>query len=249
MEGVMAEVTFLGTGSAFTTPHRYWSGFLVDRAYLFDCPPTVLPHLKRLGVPPSQVRAVFITHFHGDHFMGLPFLVLEYAYLSPRRDDLYLVTPPGGQAFLEDFLDRCFPGLSHQDVGYRRIYLEAREDGPLEVAGVRLWARAMQHATGKLLSFGYRVELADLTLAYSGDAELSYALVELAHGADVLVVDCTYAQRGPEHMGLEDILHLRRSIHPRTLLVLTHLGGEFTTAGLANTLVARDLETYTFRRA
>jgi len=245
----MAEVTFLGTGNAFTTRQRYWSGFLVDGAYLFDCPPTALPHLKRLGVDLAQVRAVLITHFHGDHFLGYPFLVLEYAYLSPRKDDLFVVTPPGGGAFLEDFLNRCFPGLADRDAGYRRVYLEAADEASLEVAGARLWAKAVQHATGKLRSFGYRLELPDLTLAYTGDAELSYALVELAQGADVLVADCTYAQKGPEHMGLEDIFHLRRSLHPRTLLVLTHVGEEFSAAGLANTLVARDLETYTFRRA
>jgi ribonuclease Z len=245
----MAEVTFLGTGSAFTSPQRYWSGFLVNGRYLFDCPPTSLPHLKRLGIPPSQVRAVFITHFHGDHFMGFPFLVLEYCYLSPRRDDLYVVTPPGGGPFLEDFLDRCFPDLSRQDAGYRRIYLEANEQGPLVVDGLRVWAKAVQHATGKLRCFGYRMELPDLTLAYSGDAELSYDLVELSEGADVMVVDCTYAQQGPEHMGLADILQLRSSLHPRTLLVLSHVGEEFTSAGLANTMVARDLATYSFRRA
>ncbi len=244
----MAELTFLGTGSAFTTPHRYWSGFLANDTYLFDCPPTTLPHLKRLGISPAQLRIVFITHFHGDHFMGFPFLVLEYAYLTPRRDPLWVVVPKGGGSFLEEFIDRCFPRLSSQGSDYRRVYLEAEDGSYLEVDGLKVWARAMEHATGQLLSLGYRVELPDLTLAYSGDAQLSYALVELGHGADVLVVDCTYSQQGPEHMGLEDILQLRRSLPQSTLLILTHVGEEFAAASLPNTMVAQDLQTYRFRK-
>ena len=42
------ELTFLGTGNAFA-PTRYWSAFLVDDRYLFDAPPTLLPHMNRLG--------------------------------------------------------------------------------------------------------------------------------------------------------------------------------------------------------
>ncbi|MCS7276184.1 MAG: MBL fold metallo-hydrolase [Dehalococcoidia bacterium] len=245
----MVQLVPLGTGNAFTTPGRYWSGFLLDGRILLDCPPTALPHLKRLGVPPQQVEAIFITHFHGDHFVGYPFLVLEYAYLSDRERDLEVVVPPGGGPFLEGFLDQVFPDLSRHEANYRRLYVEARP-GTLQVAGgVRFWSVPMEHARGKLQAFGYRLELPGLTVAYSGDTEWSPSLLELARGADVLIVDCTYATRGPEHMGLEDVRLLRSCLSPRTLLLLTHLGDdEVRASGLPNTMVLRDLETYSFSR-
>ncbi|HXG42934.1 MAG TPA: MBL fold metallo-hydrolase [Dehalococcoidia bacterium] len=245
----MVHLVPLGTGSAFTTPSRYWSGLLLDGRLLLDCPPTALPHLKRLGVPPQQVDAIFITHFHGDHFAGYPFLVLEYAYLSAREGDLEVVVPPGGGPFLESFVDQMFPDLSRREAGYRRIYVEARPGGPQEVAGVRFWSVPMEHARDKLQAFGYRLQLAGLTVAYSGDAQWSPSLLELARGADVLVVDCTYPTRGPEHMGLEDVRLLRASLPQSTLLLLTHLGDDGLGAGgLPNTAVLRDLETYRFGR-
>jgi len=90
------ELTFLGSGNAFASaPERYWSSFLANGRYLFDAPPTLLPHLKRLGMAPTNIEVVFISHFHGDHFMGLPFLFLEHVYLTERRDDLFIVGPPG----------------------------------------------------------------------------------------------------------------------------------------------------------
>src|SRR4030042_1537586 len=71
------ELTFLSAGNAFVGD-RYWSSFLLNRRYLFDAPPTTLPHLRKLRMPTLDIAAVFITPFHADHFFGLPFLLLDY---------------------------------------------------------------------------------------------------------------------------------------------------------------------------
>src|SRR5439155_18788084 len=84
----LMEVTFLGSGNAFASEGRYWSSFLVDRRYLFDAPPTLLAHLKRLKVDLPEIEVIFLSHHHGDHFVGLPFLLLEYLYMSERSKEL-----------------------------------------------------------------------------------------------------------------------------------------------------------------
>ena len=243
----MLELTFLGSGNAFAQGGRYWSSFLANGRYLFDCPPTALPHLKRQGRPLEEIRAVFITHFHGDHFMGLPFLLLEYAYLSPRQDDLYIVGPPGAQAFLEGFLDRCFPNLSQAETDYRRLYIDADPQREQAVDELPFRAVPMKHAQGKLACFGYRVNIGGKTLAYTGDAEYCPEILTLAAGSDVLVADCTYSQgSGPEHMGLDDIRRLRKGIDPTTTLILTHLDAAPAVSDLDNVIVAQDFATYRF---
>jgi ribonuclease BN (tRNA processing enzyme) len=67
------ELKFLGSGNAFAGD-RYWSSFVLNGRYLFDAPPQTLAHLNRLTIPTVDIDAVFISHFHADHFFGLPFL-------------------------------------------------------------------------------------------------------------------------------------------------------------------------------
>jgi len=242
----MLELTFLGSGNAFA-PGRYWSSFLANGHCLFDAPPTALPHLKRLGRPLADIRLIFITHFHGDHFMGLPFLFLEYTYLTQRQHDLYIVGPPGVERTMEEFADRCFPDITRAQQGYRRLYMEAdpRQHQTVDELGFR--AVPMKHAGGKLDCFGYRVTLGGKTVAYTGDSEYCEGIFALAEGADVLIVDCTYSSgTGPEHMGLDDIRQVRKGIAPATTLILTHLDADPDVSGLDNVIIARDLATYRF---
>jgi ribonuclease BN (tRNA processing enzyme) len=240
------ELTFLGSGNAFTSGGRYWSSFLVDRKYQFDAPPTLLPHLKQLGIPPTDLEVIFLTHFHGDHFMGLPFLLLEYVYLTPRTQDLHIVGPPGVQAWIEDFAVRCYPEIT-RGAGYRRVYVEAQPGRDQQAGSITFRAFPMNHVKGSMDAFGYRVKINGKTIAYTGDTMFCDEIVELARGCQVLVADCTYAEgSGPEHMGLDDVKIVRERISPETTIILTHLNGEPKTNGLHNILTAGDLVTFRF---
>jgi ribonuclease BN (tRNA processing enzyme) len=241
------ELTFLGSGNAFASaPERYWSSFLANGRYLFDAPPTLLPHLKRLGMSLTDIEVVFISHFHGDHFMGLPFLFLEYVYLTERRDDLFTVGPPGVEQKIEEFARLCYPEVT-REAGYRRRYLEVRPGTDQYVNEIGFRALTMNHVPGRLECFGYRVHVGGKTVAYTGDTMLCDEIFELAEGADVLVLDCTYSQGGgPEHMGMDDLPVIRKRVAPETTIILTHLNGEPDIAGLENVLIARDFGTYRF---
>ncbi len=97
-------------------------------------------------------------------------------------------------------------------------------------------------------AFGYQVGINGMTVAYTGDTMFCEEIFELADGADVLVVDCTYAEGkgGPEHMGIEDVKLIRKRVPEETAIVLTHLNGVPHVDGLRNVLVAEDLKTFTF---
>lgn len=241
------ELTFLGSGNAFaSSPGRYWSSFLANGRYLFDAPPTLLPHLKQLGTPLTDIEVVFISHFHGDHFMGLPFLFLEYIYLTERRDDLFIVGPPGVEEKIEGFARQCYPEVT-REAGYRRRYVEAHAGSDQYVNEIGFRSVRMNHVPRKLECLGYRVHVGGRTVAYTGDTMYCEEIFELADGADVLVLDCTYTQgSGPEHMGMDDLPVIRKRVAPETAIVLTHLNGEPDIAGLENVLIARDLGTYHF---
>ncbi|MDP2948135.1 MAG: MBL fold metallo-hydrolase [Chloroflexota bacterium] len=243
----MLELTFLGSANAFTPGGRYWSSFLVNGRYLVEAPPTLLPHLKRLGIPLADIHAVFISHFHGDHFLGLPFLFLEYLYLTPRREDLHIVGPPGVREVMEGLAEMAFPNLSRADAGYQRRYLEAEPGQEQGFDDVRFQAITMSHASEKLTSLGYRLHIGERVVAFSGDSELCEQVFALGKDADVLVLDCSYSEgTGAEHMSLADALEVRKRLPPSTTIVLTHLEAEPDVSGLDGVLVAQDFATFRF---
>ncbi len=241
------DLTFIGTGNAFA-PTRYWSAFLVNDRYLFDAPPTLLAHLKKLRKDPDDIEVVFISHFHGDHFFGLPFLLLEYAEVAPRAKDLTIVGPPGVEKRLKTLTDLAFSNVFRKDRGYALHFVEAGDRKCGEVAGCEFVARRVTHVP-LLECFAFRVALPGGVVAYSGDTMMCDALVPIADGADVFVVECSCwgEQCGP-HLNPRDVLTLREQISPATRFVLTHIdAGEAPQAIVdAGILIPGDLKTLSF---
>jgi ribonuclease BN (tRNA processing enzyme) len=239
------DLLFLGSGNAFTNG-RYWNSFLLNGRYLFDASPIALPHLKKGGIAPDDVDAVFISHFHGDHFFGLPFLLLEYQYETPRTKDLTIVGPPGLEGLITKVTSAAYPTVKLNEAGYRITFVEVNDGFQGEVAGLDLRAYEVDHVP-ELTCFGYRAGIGGRTLAYSGDSNFCDALVDIGQGADVYVVECACWDDdcGP-HMGPSDIRELRRRLGPETPFVLTHLSPGAPDIGVENTTVASDLGRLTF---
>ncbi len=243
--GAPLELTFLGAGNAFAGD-RYWSSFVLNRRYLFDAPPTVLPHLNKLGIPTLGIAAVFITHFHADHFFGLPFLFLDYEYVSDRTEDLVIVAPPNGEKTIEELSQLGFAGLTRESGRYKRLYQEAHDGAQGLAGGLPYRAVAVEQSSRKSLDcFGYKVDLGGRTLAYTGDTIMCEGVRELARDAAVLVIDCSCWQEPCDHhMSFEEIRRFRKEVPPKTTFVLTHLDvGAAPPVDLEGIIVAEDFAT------
>ena len=238
------ELLFLGSGNGFAPKGRYWSSFLLNGRYLFDCCPVALPHLKQCGVALEQIDAVFITHFHADHLYGLPFLLFEYGYVTPRDRTLTIVGPPGIEERVRMLTEAGFPNALSKDIGRQLVFREAADGRAGEVAGLRYVARAVDHVED-FPCFGYRAEVNGRTIAYSGDTMMCDALVELAAGADVFVVECS-CWDGPcgPHLCPDDLRELRRRLGPTPEFLLTHLDAGERELGIENTRLAADFASF-----
>lgn len=238
------ELTFLGSGNAFVGD-RYWSSFVLNRRYIFDAPPTLLPHLNKLGIPTLGIAAVFITHFHADHFFGLPFLFLDYEHLSNRTEDLAIVAPPGARELLEKVSELGFPGLTHGIQPYRRIYLEAQDGKEGTAADLPFLAvRVEQESSRSLECFGYKVNLGGRTVSYTGDTVMCDGVRELARDADALVIDCScWREPCEHHISLDDIRRFRKEVPPETKFILTHLESGRPEVEIDGAIFAEDLAT------
>ncbi len=234
------EILFLGSGNAFASG-RYWNSFLVNGRYLFDASPVVLPHLKQSDTALEDIEAVFISHFHGDHFFGLPFLLLEYAEMTNRSKDLTIIGPPGVQERVRAVTEAGFPNVPRKQKCYEERYHDLGDGLEGEVAGLKFVARRVDHVPD-LDCYGFRVEVGERTVAYSGDSVMCDGLIELADGADVFVVECSGwdGTWGP-HLGPNDVRELRRRLGPKPTFILTHLDSGQEDPGIDNALLAEDL--------
>jgi len=91
------KITFLGTASAFPTRERNHSGMLLDigpEAFLFDCGENIQRQIRIAGISPMKISRIFLTHWHGDHVLGLPGLIQSFE-LNGRKSELDIYGPEG----------------------------------------------------------------------------------------------------------------------------------------------------------
>ena len=164
------DLLFLGSGNAFAAEGRAFSSFLLNGRYLFDCGPTVLQQLRKANVSSHDIEVVFISHFHADHFFGLPFLLLDGHY-SGRIRDLTIVGPPGIEAQTEQLIRLGYPGLKPNDPHtFKRRYVEVSDLFVSNIFELAICASRVDHVD-EFPCFAYRVQIGGRSLVYSGDSD------------------------------------------------------------------------------
>ncbi|HTT52342.1 MAG TPA: MBL fold metallo-hydrolase [Streptosporangiaceae bacterium] len=221
------DVRFVGSGDAFGSGGRAQTCIQLSaggQVLLVDCGATSLAALKAAGLDPAEVAAVAVTHLHGDHFGGLPFLILDGQF-SRRTAPLLVAGPPGTQARLAAAMETLFPGSSQVQRRFPVQVTELATDGtpaPLAGAVVRGWQ--VEHACGAP-PLALRVELGGATFGYSGDTQWTPALAEAARGADLFAAEAyTYDRPVRYHLDYRTLYAHLGELHADRI-VLTHMSG------------------------
>ena len=224
----MVRVTVLGSGDAYGSGGRAHSAYLVEapgRTFLLDCGPTVLQSLKGLGRDPGDIDFVLLSHLHGDHFGGVPFLLMEYRYERQRIRPLVVYGPPGTERRARALFAALFEQSAKQPLPFSLHYEEIVPETPLALDGVRVASFAVPHAR-ELVCLAYRVEVAGRTILYSGDSAWTEQFVSQSRGVDLFLCECsTYETRIDIHLSYQEIAARARDFGCRRL-VLSHLGSE-----------------------
>jgi ribonuclease BN (tRNA processing enzyme) len=183
-------VQFVGSGDAFGSAGRFqacislrWS----DAHALVDCGASSLIALKRLGLEPLSVDAILISHLHGDHFGGVPFLVLDQQFRRRERP-LVVAGPPGLSERVLQAMEVLFPGSTQVQRRFELRVLELPERSAMQLGSLEVTAVPVVHASGAP-AYGLRLRAAGKLVAYTGDTEWTDALVELAAGADLFIAE------------------------------------------------------------
>lgn len=239
----MPDVLFAGSGDAFGSGGRLQTTICLSGAgprVLIDCGATALVALKRAGVDPNEIDAVAVTHLHGDHFAGLPFLVLDGQFRRRERD-LVVAGPVGTTARLRAAMDVLYPGMAdvQRRFGLRVVELEpgsAADLGGTEVTGLQV-----MHASGAP-ALALRVRYGGRTVGCTGDTEWTPAIAQAAEGTDLFVAEA-YSWDRPIRYHLDwATLSSHRAELACARLAVTHMGPQMLArlADLPPDVVAAD---------
>jgi ribonuclease BN (tRNA processing enzyme) len=221
-------VTFAGSGDAFGSGARFQACMHLRpdgaQPVLLDCGATSLTALRRCGLDPGEVAAVVVSHLHGDHFGGLPFLVLDGQF-SGRADPLTVIGPPGTAARLYAAMECLFPGSS---AARRRFAVRVTELAPgstVQEAGMRAAAWPADHPSGAP-ALCLRLSVAGKVIGYTGDTAWTSSITKVAAEADLLIAEAYYRDKPvPYHLRLAD-LKLHRAELACRRIILTHLSAD-----------------------
>jgi len=220
------EITVLGSSDAFCSGGRLNAAYLFRAAgssFLVDCGPTTLFALKQRGVDTGCLDFVIVSHMHGDHFAGLPFLLLEYMYENPRTRPFVIAGPADIEQRVWTLFETLYSDVHSTALPFALRFVELVPEQPTMIADVTVLPTRVPHQVEET-SLALQLLAAGRRVLYSGDTPWVERFVELARGADLFLCECTAYQRSMgRHIEYE---HLR-TVLPRIAakrLVLMHLG-------------------------
>jgi len=219
-------VTFIGSGNAFADGGRSHACIHVGApgvSLLLDCGGSALPAIKR-EIDPEAVDAIAISHLHGDHFGGIPYLVIEQ-HFAGRTAPLTI----GGPRALGERLRAAESSLYPDFFRKTKVRFPIRETvlgaGEIELGGALVSALPVKHVA-ESDPHGLRVRVGETLVAYSGDAIWSDELARVARGADLFICDASFFDTDdPSHISYRTLMAHRSELDCKKI-VLTHLGAE-----------------------
>ncbi len=222
----MSEVLFVGTSDAFGAGGRRQSAVLVrgERGtLLLDCGATTGSGLGELGVDRDEIETILVSHFHGDHFGGIPLLLLAGLYQDNRKHAIHIAGPPDIENRVRTLARALGHSIEDRDWTFPIHFTEVPAGAEYEIGPARIRSFDTRHQL-EAHPQGYRVETGGQTIAYSGDTGWFPELPRLSAGADLFICECTlHRETLSFHLNLETIEAHQRDFDCGRL-VLTHLG-------------------------
>jgi ribonuclease BN (tRNA processing enzyme) len=219
---------FVGCGDAFGSGGQLNTCFHVTGDgvnFLIDCGASSLPALKRLGITRDDIDLILITHFHGDHFAGLPFLLLD-AQFSRRSRPLVIAGPDGIEQKLPQVMEALFERSSKTKQKFDLAVVTLKPEETREFGAVSVTPFPVMHGESGGPHLAYRIEAQGRAIAYSADTEWTETLIPLAHEADLFIAEAYYYDKlVKNHLSLTTLEAHLAEIKPKRL-VLTHMSDD-----------------------
>ena len=178
-------IRFVGSGDSFGSGGRFQTCILVDgpdTRVAIDFGASSLIALAQQGVHPNSLDAILLTHLHGDHCGGVPFLLIDAMLAAKRERSLIVAGPPGTPAHLAALREALFPGSAVMTPKFPLEYREMTVGAPNRILDLVVTPRPARH-TAQTNPTALRVEVGGRIIAYTGDTEWTDEVARIP-GAD-----------------------------------------------------------------
>jgi len=141
------KIIFLGTGGSWPTIKRNVTSIAIKRGkeiLLFDCGEGTQRQIQKSKNSYMQISKIFISHFHGDHFLGLPGLI-QTMQLNDREKPLHIYGPKGMDKLLNQLLT-----LGYFRPNYEILSHELKEQDVIDFDGYKIKAIEVEHGVPTL---------------------------------------------------------------------------------------------------
>jgi len=223
------KLTLLGTGDAFGSGGRYSTCLHLNadaHSMLVDCGATSMHALQKAAIDRAAITAVLVTHFHGDHFGGLPFFLLDAMFVTRRTRPLTIAGPKGVKERMRAACEVAFPGFFDRERSFALNFIEVSPGTPQTVAGFEVWAFPVVHDDLAGPCQAYRILRDGKVFAFSGDTTWTDTLIRVANGADLFLTECyTYDREMPNHLNWKTLESRLPELRAKRILI-THMSGE-----------------------
>ncbi len=221
-------VTFVGSGDAFGSGGRFQTCILVDapgvRAAI-DFGASSLVALNKMEIEHNSIDTIVLTHIHGDHCGGIPFMLMDAMLGAKRQVPLTIAGPRETEKKLRLINEALMPGMHVMKPNFELKYLEIDVMTPTQVGGLMITTYPANH-TGETNPTSVRVEVGGKVISYTGDSAWTKHMPKVAEDADLFICECYfYAKPVRFHMNYPDIKEHWGELRAKRT-ILTHFSRE-----------------------
>ncbi len=209
------KIIFLGTWSSNLVKNQRNISFVLDNRIAFDFGPHALESLLDIGLDPTKISTLLITHMHLDHYVGVAEL-LWYRSIHRAKEPLTIFGPKGIKKNTQELMRvvKTPENWYGEQIDVNTKYIEDRGMDSIQIF----------HAHHLVPDNGYRVEHKGKTVFYSGDTAYSENVVRGAEGVDLLLHEMTYTDKDRKiadfwkHSTYSDVMRVFKESHAKRLV-------------------------------
>ena len=216
-------ITLMGTGSIWSK--KLSSCMLVDNKILVDCPNGLFKASMRKGIDLTNIDLCLITHYHGDHYFDLPFLLLAMGMTAIRQRPIYICGPKGLEGKITELFNLAYPDQWEKVKMNSKIQFVEYENlqNKQIINGYSISSYEVEH--NGFQSYGYTITKSGKTVGITGDTVLCCGVRDILNKSDLAFVDMTFEKNSKSHMGFNNMLTLKEQ-YKNTIIIPTHMGDE-----------------------